>query len=145
MKEQILGFTSHLHFYLNKVERRRAIFICGCQDDRGNNKSNMTLTSLTGKSLKATRGARWRCLCHSRWVTDKHHAGSINRLIAISPLPQREHSVRTVTGCCFVKMIIINRQSQRSGKCTLRRRARRTWARKRSAPNVSRSPLVTDA
>lgn len=93
----------------------------------------MTLTSLTGKSLNATRGARWWCLCHSRWVTDKHHGGSINRRIALSPLPLQKHSVRTVAGCFSGKTIIINPQSRRLARvaCTIRRRVRRTRTRKR--------------
>lgn len=78
--------------------------ICGCQDNCENNKSNMTLTSLTGKSLKATWGARWCCLCHSQSVTDKHHAGSINRLIALSLLPLQCTQSGRLVGV-FVKMI----------------------------------------
>lgn len=78
--------------------------IPGCHDNCENNKSNMTLTSLTGKSLKATRGARWCCLCHSQSVTDKHHAGSINRLIALSLLPLQCTQSGRLVGV-FVKMI----------------------------------------
>lgn len=63
------------------------VFLHGFQDNCENNKSNMTPTSLTGKSLKPTWGARWCRLSRSRCVTDKHRAGSINRLIALSLLP----------------------------------------------------------
>lgn len=80
------------------------VSICGCQDNGENNKSNMTLTSLTGKSLKATWGARWCCLCHSKSVTDKHHAGSINRLIALSLLPLQCTQSGLLVGV-FVKII----------------------------------------
>lgn len=80
------------------------IFIDGCQDNCENNKNNMTLTSLTGKSLKATWGARWCCLCHSQSVTDNHHAGSINRLIALSLLPLWCTQSGRLVGV-FVKMI----------------------------------------
>lgn len=79
-------------------------FTRGCQDDRENNKSNITPTSLTGKSLKATWGARWCCLCHSQSVTDKHHAGSINRLIALSLLPLQCTQSGRLVGV-FVKII----------------------------------------
>lgn len=76
----------------------------------------MTLTSLTGKSLKATRGARWCCLCHSQSVTDKHHARSINRLIALSLLPLQSTQSGRLVGV-FLKMITIPSISEIHNTC----------------------------
>lgn len=92
---------------LGSTKPARAFFKPGLPGQRGKTtKSNMTLTSLTGKSLKPTWEARWCCLCLSQCVTDKHHTGSINRLIALSRLPLRCTQLGWVVGVlfCVVKM-----------------------------------------
>lgn len=99
-----IAFTFLSKSSFGSIKPACTISICGCQDNCENNKSNMTLTSLTGKSLKPTWGAKWCCLCLSQCVTDKHHAGSINRLIVLSLLPIQCTQTGWVVGV-FVKLI----------------------------------------
>lgn len=106
----------------------------------------MTLTSLTEKSLKATRGARWWCLWPSRRVTDKHHSGSIHRRIALFTTKALGLDGY---GVFFVKTVIINPQSLRLARvaCAIRQQREKNTGSQTPLvqPNISLSRLVTDA